>query len=153
MRFNQKKVKQEKMEDLEYGQNLIKSLGFRDTKDAIPRKEPKGSIMDSLFSKKVHKCHELNDKVVNSGVFEKTNTLVTKNKERNDKFESQYAQGGPMFERFRNASEFAKNKKEANLKNEMAEFYRNQMRVRQEFLNIEDIANNQYQKRHNEVKI
>ena len=76
MRFTQKRLAEEKKEDIEYGQSFIKSLGFNSVKDAIPKKEPKGSVMDSIFGTKIHKCHELNDRVVKSGAYEKTNTMV-----------------------------------------------------------------------------
>ena len=58
-----------------------------------------------------------------SGAYEKTNSMLDVNRRKNEKFESNYVQGGPLFERFRNASEMAKYKKEINLKSDMREIY------------------------------
>ena len=146
MEYNQKMMSDEKKTDLEQGKQFIKSLGFSDTRDAQPKNEPKGSIMDQIFGSKVHKCHELNDRVVKSGAYEKTNSMLAVHKDKNQKFEQSYVQGGPLFERFRTTSEMAKHKKEANIKNEFAMFYKDQMRTRQEFMALESQANNQFQK-------
>ena len=76
MKFNQKKIAEEKKEDIEYGQQFIKSLGFKSSGDTVPKREPKGSLMDELFTTKTHKCFELEQKVVNNGAFEKTSTML-----------------------------------------------------------------------------
>jgi len=45
----------ERDEDLDYGQNLIKQLGYRKPQDKKPNAEPTGTLYDEIFKTKVHK--------------------------------------------------------------------------------------------------
>ena len=55
--------KVEQAEDLKYGQNLIKQLGYRKVQDKKPANEPQGTLYDSIFESRVHQSKELSKKI------------------------------------------------------------------------------------------
>ena len=58
--------KTERVKDLAYGQNLIKQLGYRRTKDKAPRNEPAGTLYDTFFESRVHASKELSKRIDNT---------------------------------------------------------------------------------------
>ena len=56
-------IKVERKEDLKYGQNLIKQLGYKNPNDKNPRNEPGGTLYDSIFESRVHESKALAKKI------------------------------------------------------------------------------------------
>ena len=69
-----KQVK-DKNDDLEYGLQLAKNLGFSKIGAKKATKEPCGTIMDKIFATKEHKSHAMRRRVENSGVYPLNNHL------------------------------------------------------------------------------
>ena len=60
-RENERRV--ERKEDLKYGQNLIKQLGYKKPHDKRPHNEPGGTLYDSMFESRVHQSKALAKKI------------------------------------------------------------------------------------------
>ena len=60
-RDNERRV--ERKEDLKYGQNLIKQLGFKKANDKKPQNEPYGTLYDTIFESRVHQSKALAKKI------------------------------------------------------------------------------------------
>lgn len=52
-----------KEEDLRYGQNLIKQLGYRSVADKKAKLEPKGTLYDDMFASREHASKQLAKKI------------------------------------------------------------------------------------------
>ena len=63
MELAEVKAAKERTDDLEYGQQLNRNLGFSKIGAKKATKEPSGTIMDNIFASRAHPCHALGLKV------------------------------------------------------------------------------------------
>ena len=88
----------EQNEDLAYGQNLIKQLGYRSVHDKKPRTEPTGTLYDAIFQSRVHKSKEMAKRTEGTKVHQMTQMLQQNRTSERDRFAKSYAFGGTLLE-------------------------------------------------------
>lgn len=76
----------ERDEDLNYGQNLIKKLGYKNPRDKKPAQEPTGTLYDSIFESRVHKSMILAKHIDGTKSHQVTAKLQEENSKRKNQF-------------------------------------------------------------------
>ena len=93
------------MNDLAYGQNLIKQLGYRRTKDKAPRNEPAGTLYDTFFESRVHASKELSKRIDNTRSHQVTERLQKERTAKLNNFSASYEYGGTLLQNITNQRE------------------------------------------------
>ena len=75
MQLSEMKQAKERTDDLEYGLQLAKNLGFSKIGAKKATKEPSGTIMDQIFASREHKAHAARRKVEQSSVYPQKNKI------------------------------------------------------------------------------
>ena len=89
----------QKDQDLKYGQNLIKQLGYRKVQDKRPGNEPKGTLYDGIFTTKVHQAKTLAQHIDGTQGHEIIRKAQVKRASEREKFEKKFQLGGTLLDK------------------------------------------------------
>ena len=95
--INQKQLR-EKNDDVTYGIQLARNLGYEKPGAKKATKEPNGTIMDQLFSTKVHKAYQMGKKVEQSTVYPIQTRVNNIKAEEQRRFDDKYTIGGTLLD-------------------------------------------------------
>ena len=102
---DERKRKTDQQQDLAYGQNLIKQLGYRNVQDKKPGNEPKGTLYDKLFESRTHRAKELAKKIEGTKLHIMTEKLQHERNVKQNHFSTTYETGGSLLEKKSNLKE------------------------------------------------
>ena len=88
----------ERKDDLKYGQNLIKQLGYKKPHDKKPGNEPGGTLYDAIFATKVHQSKALSKKIEGTRLHAITTKMQNVQKQNLAKFDESHTFGGTLLE-------------------------------------------------------
>ena len=124
---------------------MAKNLGFSKIGALKATKEPSGTIMDSIFTSKQHKSHEMRRKVEASKAYPLKKYLDQVKQDKIKKFDETFTNGGTLLEVSTNAMHDAKMRQVVPQKKNLANALREQMQHRQKQLQTEQSYNQNFQ--------
>ena len=121
----------EKVDDLNYGQKLIKQLGYRRPQDKRHAYEPNGTLYDYHFTSRVHASVENAKKIDGTRSHFITRQLQEEKRREMDQFNEKHVQGGTLLEKNTNQRQDQAWTKKVNAQAATAQELRKQMEFKQ----------------------
>ena len=127
----------EKIADMNYGQNLIKQLGYRRPQDKKHTSEPNGTLYDYMFTSRVHASVENAKKIDGTKSHQVTKHMKDKKEKEMNRFSQKHVQGGTLLEQHTNQREDEAWSKKVNTQAATALELKRQMQYRQGLFKID----------------